>query len=386
MARDIAVVSGYLIRCPLGGYAWQNLHYLLGLEELGFESWFYEDTALHSQCFDPRSRVMTGGPGPGLATAAPFLAAHGFANRWILNDPWRGEVHGTSAERRDDVITRAKVWVSLAAVNPVPPARRGQSGTVFIDLDPGYTQIRAASGDPALLELLHQHRTHFTLGENIGTPACSIPTAGLEWRPTRSPVVTALWHPRHDAPAIWTTIGRWDEDRREVTLGGVRYSWRKRSEWLKFLSLPARTGERFRLAMDVEKVPGDLALLREHGWDIVDPLAVSHDAAEYRDFIRGSKGEFTVAKDLNVRLCTGWFSDRAACYLAAGRPVVNQRTGFDRVLPIGHGLLDFTNLEEAVEAIADVSTNPSEHGAAARRIALEYFEARRVLESLVSAV
>ena len=245
MARDLAVVSGYFIRCPLGGYAWQNLHYLLGLEALGFESWFYEDTSYHSQCFEPRSQHLTDDPTPGLELAARFFAAHGVADRWIFHDTWRGRVHGAEAERRDEVVASARLWLSLAAVNRVPKVRRGAAGTVFVDLDPGYTQIRAASGDAALLELLRQHRVHFTLGQNIGTTACQVPTAGFEWRPTRPPVVPALWQPIEGGPA-WTTIGRWDEHRREVQLHGERYSWRKRSEWTKFLSLPARTGERFR--------------------------------------------------------------------------------------------------------------------------------------------
>src|SRR6185295_11743266 len=143
----------------------------------------------------------------------------------------------------------------------------------------------------------------------------------------------------------------WDSAGRDLRFEGETFGWRKRAEWFRYLDLPQRTGERFRIAMDVASVPEDVARLEAAGWEIVDPLAVSTDPACYRRFIATSKGEFTVAKDVNVRLASGWFSDRSACYLAAGRPVVNQDTGFDRRLPTGRGLFAFRDLEDAVTAV-----------------------------------
>ena len=165
---------------------------------------------------------------------------------------------------------------------------------------------------------------------------------------------------------------------------GEVYSWSKRVEWMKFLDLPARTGARFCVAMDVDKLPADVALLRQHGWEIADPLAVSRDALVYRDFIRRSRGEFTVAKDVNVRLASGWFSDRAACYLAAGRPVITQDTGFGRFLPTGEGLFAFRTQEDAVAAFATLAADYESHARSARRIAEEYFDARRVLRDMLA--
>ena len=384
MARDVAVVSGYLVRCPLGGYAWQNLHYLLGLRALGFEPYFFEHTSFYSYCFDPRSGNMTDDPGIGVEVASRFFAEHGFAGRWLFEDSWRNRCFGLTAEERDDLFSRTRLWISLAAVNSVPVSSRGKAGTAFIDIDPGYTQIQAAAGDEGLLSLLGQHRAHFTIGERIGTPGCAVPTAGFEWKPTRQPIDLSLWSPREPDPAApWTTIGRWDERRREIQVAGETYSWRKRTEWLKFVSLPERTGETFRVAMDVAKSPADLELLRSHGWDVVDPLAVSADANAYRDFIRSSKGEFTVAKDLNVRLRTGWFSDRAACYLAAGRPVINQETGFDALVPRRRGVYGFRSLEDAVAAFAEVRADYRAQCGAAREVAAELFDARTVLRQLI---
>src|SRR4029434_9730349 len=141
---------------------------------------------------------------------------------------------------------------------------------------------------------------------------------------------------------------------RAVSYAGETYRWRKRSEWLRFLDLPARTGAAFEVAMDVASVPGDVPVLPTHGWPIADPRAVSADPFRYRDYLRGSRGEFTVAKDMNIRLRSGWFSDRAARYLAPGRPAVEQDTGFGDVLPTGPGLHAFRTADEAVDAIRTV--------------------------------
>ncbi len=382
--RDIAVVSGYLIRCPLGGYAWQVLHYLLGLRDLGFDAYFYEDTGFYSECFDPLSGAVSDDPSRGIEAARAFFGRHGLGDRWIFDDTWRRRTFGLDGAGREEIIERARIWLSLAAVNAVPPRRRRQSGTGFIDIDPGYTQIRAAAGDRALLELLRQHLVHFTIGERIAGGDCSVPSGGFTWLPTRPPVVLDLWEPLPaDAAAPFSTIGRWDEQRREVEVAGEPYSWRRRTEWMKFLDLPRRSGQRFVAAMDVDKVPGDRRRLESQGWQIADPLLISADFDGYRDFIRRSKGEFTVAKDLNVRLRTGWFSDRAVCYLAAGRPVVNQDTGFEECFPAGGGVLSFRSIDEAVAAVEAVCADLPGHCAAARRLAADQFAAASVLRPIV---
>ena len=151
--------------------------------------------------------------------------------------------------------------------------------------------------------------------------------------------------------AAFTTIGRWDSGGRDVELDGQLYTWRKRTEWQKLMELPSRTGARFDIAMDVHDA-ADRERLAAHGWKVRDPIALSADPDAYRAFIRGSAGEVTTAKDVNVRLRSGWFSDRSACYLAAGRPVVVQDTAFDDVLPTGEGLFSFRTLDEAVASVA----------------------------------
>jgi hypothetical protein len=265
--------------------------------------------------------------------------------------------------------------------------RHGRQLKIFIDIDPGLTQIWAARGDTTLREVLAENDRHFTFGENIGQPACAVPTVGIAWQPTRQPVALEWWDPLpHDAAAPYTTVGRWDEARRDVEFGGHVFRWRKRTEWLRFLDLPQRTGAAFTLAMDIDKTPDDAALLRAHGWTVIDPLSVSSDPFVYRDFVRRSRGEFTVAKDLNIRLRTGWLSDRAACYLAAGRPVVTQDTGVDRILPTNRGLLAVHTPADAVAAFATLAAGYDEHAAAARRIAEEYLDAGRVVATLLNGL
>ncbi len=170
-----------------------------------------------------------------------------------------------------------------------------------------------------------------------------------------------------------------------MTFDGEVFGWRKRTEWFRFLDLPRATGQRFSPAMDVASRPEDLARLEAAGWEVVDPLEVSRDPRVYRAFIRSSGGEFTVAKDVNVRLRSGWFSDRSACYLAAGRPVVNQDTGFDEHLPTGEGLFAFRTPDDAVAAFATIAADYPRQCRAARRIAEEHFTPTRALAALVGA-
>ncbi|MFN8625371.1 MAG: hypothetical protein U0587_05245 [Candidatus Binatia bacterium] len=379
---DKIVLAGYLVRCPLGGYAWQALHFLLGLRAVGFDSYFYEDTAYYGDCFDPVSGHMHVPPDAGVAFAADFFQRFGFGQHWAFWDAEADRHYGLSRVDTQTLLHDARAVITLAPVNRLP--RHQRQVRIFIDIDPAFTQIRAAGGDPALTALLSEHDLHFTIGENIGMPDCIIPTGPFVWRPTRQPIAVDLWSPLpSDARAAFTTIGRWDERRRDLEFKGQVYAWSKRTEWMRFLELPQRTGERFAVAMDVGSAPGDSDLLVRHGWDITDPVAASRDAVHYRDFIRQSKGEFTTAKDLNVRLSSGWFSDRSACYLAAGRPVVTQDTGFGRCLPTGAGLYAVRTLDEAVVAVSRVTANYESNAAAARRLAAEYFDAGTVLAQIL---
>ena len=109
-------------------------------------------------------------------------------------------------------------------------------------------------------------------------------------------------------------------------------------------------------------------------------------ADAYRSYLAGSRGEFTVAKDQNVRLRSGWFSDRSATYLAAGRPVVTQDTAFGNVLPAGEGLFAFSTVDEAAAAVERINADYSRHRRAAQSVARDYFSHEVVLGRLLQEV
>lgn len=376
------VFAGYLVRCPLGGYAWQTAHYLLGLRSLGHETWFYEDTG-SEECalaYNASTDELAPRYEYGLAATAAFLASVGWGDHWVFVDN-EGKEHGPSAGRSGAILRDADLLVSFGAVNRVRPERGRPS--IYIDADPVYTQLKAAQGDEFLRAILGAHTHLFTFGENIGTQRSSLPTGGYTWYPTRQPVLGALWQQAGAPGAVYTTIGKWNSGGRDLRHEGQLFQWRKRTEWLRCLDLPARTSAAFEMAMDVENVPGDSNLLSAYGWRIVSPREVSADPWRYREYIRSSRGEFTVAKDMNVRLRSGWFSDRAACYLSAGRPVVEQDTGFGDVLPLGPGLHAFHTVEEAADAVRAIEANYERASAYASDVAREYFAADRVLGAML---
>lgn len=384
MAR--IVLAGYLIRNPLGGYAWQAAHYLLGLAALGHDVWFYEDTGHYALAYNPVTNEFGPVYDHGLSAAGAFLDRLGFGDRWVFADVEHGVERGPAAGRAASLLRDADLLVNVAGVNRIPPDRRGGRPAIYVDIDPGVTQIRAENGDRVLRAILDEHDHHFTVGENIGTPRSPLPTGGYRWHPTRAPVVVAEWQGGQGPGTAYTTVGTWDHAEREMTYRGEVYSWRKRIEWLRFLDLPRLTGQTFEVAMDVGSVPGDADRLAAYGWRTESPRAVSADPWVYRDYIRGSRGEFTVAKDLNVRLRSGWFSDRAACYLAAGRPVVEQDTGFGDVLPSGPGIHAFRTVEQAAEAVRVIESDYARASAHAADVARECFAADRVLAAMLAVV
>lgn len=385
-SRHRIVFSGYLVRCPLGGYAWQVAHYLLGLQALGHEVWFWEDTALHAPAYDPARRTLTSDYAYGLAAAGRFFEGIGLGDRWVFFDAAAGVARGPARGRAETVLRDADLVIDFAGVNAVPAELRGRRNSIFIDADPGFTQLKLAAGDAGLRARFHGTPHLFTFGENIGTERSSAPTGGHAWRPTRQPVVLERWTVSGVPGPDFSTVGTWEAQGRDLVYRGERYGWNKRTQWLRFMDLPDRTGQRFEMAVRVPPKSTDGELLARHGWKVVDPIPVSSDPWRYRDYVRNSRGEFSAAKDMNVRLRTGWFSDRSACYLAAGRPVVLQDTGFGDVLPLGPGLHAVRTLEEAAEAIREIEADYSRASAHAAEVAREYFAAERVLGSLLEQV
>ena len=255
---------------------------------------------------------------------------------------------------------------------------------VYLGTDPVNREIELHQQQQETIELLEQHSVLFTWAENYGQPDCGIPVSErFRFIPTRQPVVIDLWESTPPEPSnAFTTIAGWQQLWRDVVLNGELYRWSKSFEFMKFVDLPSRTSQALELAL-AGCNDTDRRVLEEHGWRIRDAAEVSDDVDTYRAYIARSRAEFTVAKDQNVRLRSGWFSDRSATYLAARRPVVTQDTGFGNVLPTGRGLFGFSTLDEAVAAVETINADYEQHSRAAGELARAYFDSDLVLTRLL---
>ena len=386
MIRPRIVVLGMMTKMPVAGVIWQNLHYLLGFERLGYEAWYVEAHGITPSAF------CSGVDGDlGSARAASFI--HRTLDRVGLGAQWAfhalhddGAVHGLDPARLRELYRSASVVVNLHG-GTIPREDHTSGGPlVYLETDPGLLQAEIAAGMPETLAFLEPHSTLFTFGERHALPGCGLPVSkGFTFLPTRQPVVVDLWEDAAPQGDTFTTIGNWRQRWRDVTIDGESYTWSKHHEFARVLDLPARTGARLELALAGYR-PSDEAALTRAGWRVREASSISVDPDTYRRYVAGSRAEFTVAKDQNVRLRTGWFSDRSATYLAAGRPVITQDTGFGEVLPVGEGLFAFTTVEEAAAAVAEVEADPVRHGKAAAGLARDHFEATAVLRHLLDRV
>jgi hypothetical protein len=379
------VVLGIMARSPFAGVAWQVLHYLEGLRRLGYDVYYVEDTG--DWPYDAERETVTDDPTFTVGYLARQMARCGLADRWAYRSGAGGEVYGLSAAAVAELLRGADALVNLTGSTVLRDEHLRVPTRIYLETDPFLPEIEVAQGCRFTLDLLAAHTHHFTFGENLGTPACAVPVDRFDYQPTRQPVVLDWWTaPENRGPApssSFTTISSWKQSGKDVEWNGERYLWSKHEEFLKFLDLPQRAKRPFEIALasrDAEVI----ALLTSHGWQITDAVALSREVEPYRDYVWGARGEFTVAKDQYVRPNTGWFSDRSACFLAAGRPVITQETGFGRFLPAGRGLFAFRTVDDVVAALDAIATDEEGHGRAAREIAAEFFAAEKVVGSLMA--
>lgn len=374
------VVLGYLVRGPIGGLAWHHLQYLLGLRALGHDVWFLEDSDDFPCCYDPSTHTVGTEPGYGLAFAAKVFGRLGLGDRWAYHDAHAGTWHGNHAVR--SACESADMVLNVSAVNPLRSWLERIPKRVYVDTDPLFTQVRHLT-NPAARERAGQHTHFFSFGERFGRANCLIPDDGFPWRPTRQPIFLDAWQvvpPRIGAPC--TTVMQWSSYP-PVEYGGRSYGM-KSASFPGYRDLPARSPLPLEIALGSEGAPGEA--LRSCGWSIRDPLEVTADPWTYQDYIRDSVAEFTVAKHGYVASNSGWFSERSAAYLASGRPVVTQQTGFGEWLTADAAVLPFTTPDEAVAALERLADEYPRHARAARECAAEWFDSSRVLSRLLDAV
>lgn len=376
------IVFGIIFWYPLAGVTYQFLHYLMGLRRLGYDPYYVEDSG--RWIYDPLSFEFSPDASGNIAAVAPILETHGFANRWAFRGNYPGgRCYGMTEEQLLQLYRQADAFLNVTASQELREEHMACPRRIYVESDPFAVQIKVAQGDEPTIKALKAHDTLFTFGENLGAPDCDIPVEHFRWLPTRQPVAMELWeNPFPPARGTaFSTITTWHNKGKDLQWRGETWYWTKDREFKKFLDLPRRRDVKFELAVEVDE---DVhRLLTANGWNIVHSLPISRDINQYRRYIQNSRGEFTVAKDQVVRPLTGWFSDRSCSYLAAGRPVITQETGFSKYLPTGKGLFGFRTMEDILTAIDIIESDYEGSCTAAREIASEYFAAEKVLGSLM---
>jgi hypothetical protein len=379
-SRKRLVVLHLAGRYPLGGIGWQAIHYVLGLARLGHDVYYVEDSG--APPYDPRVNSVVEDVTYGVGFLADAMARFGLADRWAYVDAVTGTHHGLSRERLGRLYREADALFNVCAATRLSEEHLRCPVRVYVETDPVFEQIRVAQGDQQAIADLQDHTHLFTYGENLGQPDCPIPLEKFVWRPTRPPVITDLWDAPFDPSAErFTTVATWKNVGKDIRFRGETYYWSKHVNFLQAVDLPRRTRQPLELALGIED-PATREMLTRNGWILTDAFEASRDLTAYQRYIERSRGEFTVSKDLMVRTRSGWFSDRSVCYLAAGKPVVTQDTGFGKYVPTGAGLLSFTTVEEAAAALDEVNRDYASHSRAARQVAREYFDAHAVLGQL----
>jgi hypothetical protein len=379
------VVMGFMAGIPIAGVVWQHLHYIVGLQRLGHDVYYCEDSARH--VYNPETYEYGEDYSYAAAELDRLSRRFGFEGRWAFCARFiKGEpTVGMTRQQMHELIRSADAVLNICGSQEMYEELRGIGNFLYIESDPGVEQIRIDNGDPEPRTYLDEHRRLFTFGENIGTHAFPVPLHGMEWLPTRQPVVTDFWKADGPPPdgAVFTTIANWNTSGlKDIEWRGEKYLWSKSLEFLRFMDAPKRAGETFEMATNIRDAATRDTLF-SHGWRLKDATPISDNLDRYVAYIRASRGEFTVAKDQYVRLNTGWFSDRTACYLAAGRPVITQETGFTRYFGGHRGLFAFRNLEDIVEAARAIRADYAMHSRAAFEIAAEHFEATKVVGRLL---
>jgi hypothetical protein len=359
--------AGYL---EGGGMQWLNLHYVAGLRALGYEVFWLDVLGQPKKSASRSLEAMVEGF---RAQCEQF----GLGDHWaVLYD--NRKIFGMTDGLLHSLCGDAALLINLCGALKDNDLLRRIQRRAYVDLDPGFTHVWAQEWDMDL----SKHNLFFTVGLNVGQPDFGIPLRGIEWQTFLPPVALEYWPLQTDINAVnFTTVGQW---RGQYAVWKDEIYGPKSDEFLKFVELPRRTPQPIELALLIhETETDDLTALRKNNWRLVNPYEVAGGCHAFRSYIQRSRAEFSVAKQGYVKTQSGWFSDRAACYLASGRPVLVQDTGFGKYLPTGKGLLTFTTLEEAVRGIESINADYAAHSAAARKLAEEKLAAPKVLQSIL---
>jgi hypothetical protein len=386
--RLTLVVLGMMGRCPFGGQTWLYLNWLRGFQRLGHDVYYVEDDATWP--YDPRPNTIVDDPSYAAAYLKRVTEGIGLVDRWAYRPLFRGpeECHGLSATALRELYKSCDAVLNICGATVLNEDHLKARRLIYVETDPVTNQLELANGKQKTFDVLRAHDTLVTYGENYGRPGCGVPLASeFEYKKTRQPIDVELWPEAFDPKAeAYTTSGNFKQQGHDVVWNGETYHWSKHHEFLKFLELPRRRPNLpFELCLNVDDAK-DRALLLEHGWRLSSPLQQSLDPWRYQEFFRRSRAEWTVAKDQNVRLQSGWFSERDASYLACGKPVIAQSTGFEHFLPTGEGLFAYRTMDQILAAVDTIEADYAKACRAARAIAVEHLEASKIAKQFLQDV
>lgn len=374
------VVAGSVAQRPHnGGHTWVFLQYLLGFRKLGWEVLFL-DRLEPGMSVDPQGRPTDAEHSINLAYLDQVFDAFGLGDRYAVFHDGGARTVGLTRRQVLDEVARAALVINVNGFFEDEEILAPAGRRAYLDIDPGFAHMWRALG---LHDAFRGHDAYVTVGESIGRPESTIPTGGVDWITTPQPVVLEHWPAQDGEGGSFTSVGSWRGPFGPIEYDGVTYGLRVH-EFRKFADLPRRVPRPLEIALDIDEADaGDVELLRAGGWSLRDPHEIAADPWRYRAYLQGSSAEFMVAKNMYVQSRSGWFSDRSICYLASGRPVLAQDTGFSNYYPVGRGLVAFTTLEEAIEGIERIAADHHAHSRAARELAEEHFESTRVLGRLL---
>ena len=391
------VIVGTMASLPYAGMAWMTMQIVVGLRRIGHDVYYFETTSTWP--FDPVQNTREGDGAYALSYLVQLAERFDLKDRWAYRRSYSDKQwFGLARSRAEELLAKADAVLNIAGATRFAEEELRVGRLIYFGTDPVIHEISYASGSEETRQIIDEHDDVVTYGENIGRLDCPIPALPRLRARTRQPILLDHWAAGPSRRSEFTTVCNWRQGGRDVHFRGKTFHWSKHLEFLKFIELPLRVREPVELAMGLvgpithgpgEAVPAlglfadELSLLQTNCWKLADAHCFSTDPWAYRDYIVSSRGEFTVARDLNVRLRSGWFSERSACYLAGGRPVITQDTGFGKYLPTGEGLFAFNSMEEIVAACEAIRSDYVRHSRAARAIAEEYFRAETVLEKVL---